>query len=125
MILQNINTIEGQIDALTKTVESAEHQDIEKLKIDLTVQKSELSRVRLELQNINSRIRTNENAMENIGKRSDELTAVTDKYRNVKALYDTASGNVTGKNKITFETYIQMTYFDRIIRRANLRFLKM
>lgn len=62
VILQNINTIEGQIDALTKTVESAEHQDIEKLKIDLTAQKSELSRVRLELQNINSRIRTNENA---------------------------------------------------------------
>ena len=125
VILQNINTIEGQIDALTKTVESAEYQDIEKLRTDLSAQKSELSRVRLELQNINSRIRTNENAMENIGKRSDELTAVTDKYRNVKALYDTASGNVTGKNKITFETYIQMTYFDRIIRRANLRFLKM
>lgn len=43
----------------------------------------------------------------------------------MKSLYDTASGNVSGKNKINLEAYIQMSYFDRIIQRANLRFLKM
>ena len=40
-------------------------------------------------------------------------------------MYDTASGQVKDRNKITFEAYIQMTYFERIIKRANLRFLKM
>ena len=43
----------------------------------------------------------------------------------VQALYDTASGNVNGKEKIMLETYIQMTYFDRIIARANTRFMVM
>ncbi len=32
---------------------------------------------------------------------------------------------MNGKHKINFETYIQMTYFDRIIRKANLRLLAM
>ena len=29
------------------------------------------------------------------------------------------------KQKVELETYIQMTYFDRILRRANLRLLTM
>ena len=43
----------------------------------------------------------------------------------MKALSNTANGNISGKEKIMLETYIQMTYFDRIIRRANLRLLEM
>ena len=43
----------------------------------------------------------------------------------VAALSDTASGKLSGKEKIMLETYIQTTYFDRIIARANLRFMKM
>lgn len=43
----------------------------------------------------------------------------------VKALSDTANGTLNGKRKVELETYIQMTYFDRILRRANLRFLTM
>ena len=43
----------------------------------------------------------------------------------MRALADTANGNLNGKRKIELETYIQMTYFDRIIRRANLRLLTM
>ncbi len=43
----------------------------------------------------------------------------------MKALSDTANGTLSGKQKIELETYIQMTYFDRIIRRANLRLLTM
>ena len=43
----------------------------------------------------------------------------------VKALSDTANGNISGKEKIMLETYIQMHYFDRIIARANTRFMVM
>ncbi len=43
----------------------------------------------------------------------------------VKALSDTAGGTLTGKRKIELETYVQMAYFDRILRRANIRFLTM
>ena len=47
------------------------------------------------------------------------------KWQMVKALHNTASGNVAGRDKIMLETYVQMAYFDRIIARANVHFMKM
>ena len=43
----------------------------------------------------------------------------------MQALSDTANGRLSGKEKIMLETYIQMTFFDRIIRRANVRLMVM
>jgi exonuclease SbcC len=45
--------------------------------------------------------------------------------QNLEALSNTASGKVNGKEKIELETYVQMAYFDRIVRRANYRLLVM
>ena len=124
-VIQDIKTLEGQIKALTDTLESAEKLELAKLEGDKTAVRDELGRIRLLMQDGNSRIRANETAMANISRKSDELLAKEKKYVSVKSLYDTASGNVSGKNKINLEAYIQMSYFDRIIQRANLRFLKM
>ncbi len=57
--------------------------------------------------------------------KQSEITEVEKTYQWMKSLSDTANGMLTGKQKIEFETYIQMTFFDRIIRRANLRLLTM
>ena len=57
--------------------------------------------------------------------RQEDIVVVEKKYMWMKALSDTANGTLSGKQKIELETYIQMTYFDRIIRRANLRLLTM
>jgi len=46
-------------------------------------------------------------------------------YVMVKSLSDTANGSVNQKQKITLETFVQTTYFDRIIKRANTHFFKM
>ena len=53
------------------------------------------------------------------------MDALERKYTWVKALSETANGNLAGKEKIMLETYIQTTYFDRILQRANLRLQKM
>lgn len=55
----------------------------------------------------------------------EDIAAVEKRYVWTRALADTANGSLTGKQKIELETYVQMTYFDRIIRRANLRLLTM
>ena len=43
----------------------------------------------------------------------------------LKSLSDTANGTVSGKEKIMLETYVQTTYFDKILTRANVRLLIM
>ena len=74
---------------------------------------------------VHSRITANKISLENINTRLAEIKKVEEKWRWMKALSNTANGNISGKEKIMLETYIQMTYFDRIISRANRRFLVM
>lgn len=74
---------------------------------------------------IHSRISANQTALDNIKVRSGDLITTEKKYSWVKALSNTANGNIAGKEKVMLETYIQMHYFDRIIARANTRLMIM
>lgn len=59
-----------------------------------------------------------------IGRRQ-EMEQAEQEYVWLKTLSDTANGTLSGKQKIELETYIQMNYFDRILRKANLRLMTM
>lgn len=72
-----------------------------------------------------SRIDSNKLLVDNISKKRDILKEYDDKYVWLKALSETANGDISGKEKITLETFVQMTYFDSIIRKANIRLLTM
>ena len=61
----------------------------------------------------------------NIQAKVGDLDALEKRYTWLKALSNTANGNISGKEKVMLETYIQMTFFDRIIRRANVRLMVM
>ena len=57
-----------------------------------------------------------------------ELTDARRKRENsslLTSLSATANGQLTGRDKVTLETYVQMTYFDRVIERANVRLTAM
>lgn len=68
---------------------------------------------------------TNRDILGKLRDKQEEILAVEKKYSWIKALSDTANGKVNGKAKMELEAYIQMAYFDRILRRANLRLLTM
>lgn len=72
-----------------------------------------------------SRIASNTQALANIQAKVGDLDALEKRYIWLKALSNTANGNISGKEKVMLETYIQMTYFDRIVARANTRFMIM
>lgn len=72
-----------------------------------------------------SRIESNKLLVDNISVKRDILKEYDDKYVWLKALSETANGDISGKEKITLETFVQMTYFDSIIRKANIRLLTM
>lgn len=72
-----------------------------------------------------SRIESNKLLVDDISEKRDILKGYDDKYVWLKTLSETANGDISGKEKITLETFVQMTYFDSIIRKANIRLLTM
>ena len=74
---------------------------------------------------VHARIAANESARKNISRKAAEMEELESKYAWIKSLSDTANGTLAGKEKIMLETYIQTTYFDRILERANIRLRKM
>ena len=78
-----------------------------------------------ELRDLHHRTETNREVLRQIEKQSAAIADVEKRWMMVGPLADTANGNLSGKEKIMLETYVQMAYFDRIIERANTRFMVM
>ncbi len=122
---RNLSALEGRLRQLKELLEQSGEIDgsvQENRKALLTERREELLRAQKVL---HARTTANRQALEHMEQRSAELQKLEEKWAFVQSLSNTANGNLAGKEKIMLETYIQMTYFDRIIRRANLRFLVM
>ena len=89
---------------------------------ELTVNKNNMAK---KLQSVIVRLSTNVLMRKRIQEKSEEVSKIEKQWKMVKALSNTANGNISGKAKIMLETYIQMNYFDRIITRANTRLMIM
>ena len=122
---EKVTALKAAIEGYKKTIEESKVTDVDGDKIRLSelkeAQQDAIDRSKV----IASRIQTNENIKKHIEKESASLSDTEARLQWLKALSDTASGKLSGKDKITLETYIQTTYFDRIIRRANIRLMTM
>ena len=101
--------------------------DLEAEKEKRAVLKEREKQLNERIENLASRMDMNNAALSNIAKKQSDMAAVEETYRSVNALAETANGNLrgSGKDKIKLETFVQMTYFDRILRRANIRLMTM
>ena len=122
---KNLLALQGQIRQLSGAVTEEDFGDLsvlEQTKLDLSVRK----RAILEHQKVlHTRMETNRRAAENLSKKVREISVLEEKQRWLNALSDTANGQINTKEKVKLETYVQMTYFDRIIDRANTRLMIM
>lgn len=120
-----LTELQGKMSQLKSQLKQAEDYRVEEEKArkeKLTWEKEILLG---QLQQVRTRISTNQTAQKNLADKSGKLDELEAKWTWVKALSNTANGNIAGKEKIMLETYIQMTFFDRIIVRANRRLLAM
>ncbi len=122
---KDIAMLRAAMDEAEKRLNESGAVDIVKEKArdaDLSLRKKELMGRR---QEIRSSLDSNRRTLAALLEKSACLDAVESNWKWVKSLSDTANGNLSGKEKIMLETYIQMTCFDRIIHRANIRFMMM
>ena len=120
-----LTAVSASVIQLKKQLEDTTAIDMDALsqkKAALTAQKAECLK---EQKAIHNRLTTNRSCGKSIRKKSTELAALEEKQKWMRALSDTANGSVKGKERIMLETYIQTTYFDRIVARANVRLMKM
>lgn len=122
---QKMTDLSGKISSLEDQLKSAPDLDLTALTTQLAACRKNQTRNEDMQNDVNIRLDTNSRVKQSISQKSQELSDLENKYTWVAALADTASGNVTGKQKIALETYIQSTYFDRVLIRANRRLLKM
>lgn len=108
---------EEQTNGASETLSSLEEKKSELEK------KNEL--LKMQLDECTVRISGNKKALRRIETSVKKTEEIKSRWSMLKSLSDTANGTISGKEKIKLETYVQSEFFDRIIRRANLRFMIM
>ena len=122
---ENLAAIGASMEQLSKHLEEAPGIDAAALtqrKNELTFRKNDLS---ANQKAVHTRITTNEAARKKISEKAKELEELEGRLTWMDALSKTANGEITGKDKVKLETYIQAMFFEQIVRRANLRLQKM
>lgn len=118
--LQSCEMLHRQLAEENVESESLEHlltrqQVLQKERDQLTERQKELF----------LKVETNQRIEQGMNGRQKEMQEVEKRYGMIRELSNTINGNLAGKDKIMLETYVQIQYFDRIIRRANTRFMVM
>lgn len=130
----DVSTALGRIEELKKNkTELAQKCDVALAEIATEILKSEkqtaeelLNTIESKKSDILSRDTLNNKAVKDIGDISEQLAKDEEEYIYIKELCDTVNGNIgSGKDKIKLETYVQMIYFERVLERANQRFIEM
>lgn len=120
-----IQEAEGRMDELQKQIregESAEAMTSAELQENQKQKKDEQLHLQAEAKEDNLIWETNSAAAGSIRKLSGEREQAARKYSMLQNLADTANGNLSGKQRIQLETYVQQQLFDRILVRSNTRF---
>ena len=119
--------LRGSLQQLSEQVKTAEGAQY-----DAGTERAEQTRLsglrqqrRAEADGVIARIETNKAQLTRIREGAAELSEKERHYAWMSELSNTANGTVAGSEKMTLETYIQTTYFDRILRRANTRLMIM
>lgn len=74
---------------------------------------------------LHARIDANERVLARMESEKEEAQRRREEARMAATLSATANGQLSGRDKVTLETFVQMTYFDRVIARANVRLREM
>ena len=122
---ERLASFESAKKEILKRIGNGKEVDLEKETERQTLLEQNLKELEEKSKNLHSRLTANKYALKSIRLKSGDLAVKEIRYASVKALSNTANGQISGKDKIMLETYIQMNYFDRIIARANTRLMIM
>ena len=122
---KNLAALKGTLEGYQKTLQGMEKVDVQAVLAAQTEADQQKAAWQAQKNEIGDRLAVNGPILENLRPQISKMEETEKRLQCVQALSDTANGRLSGKEKIMLETYIQMTFFDRIIRRANVRLMVM
>lgn len=127
-----IKDTQTQISRLESSRETLSKKLDKKYDIDLDDLKLGIENLVLKLQNLNekkasliAKFETNKECLIKYDMIFDKFKNLNKKYQDINEIYETVTGQISGKEKLQFEVFVQMHYFDEIIDRANKRLYDM
>lgn len=122
---EKVTTIKTRLEDVKKELKEKEivdvTQDIEQLEQSSQKQKE----AEKQINNKKASISFNKDTNKKLKETAIELIYKMDKMAKIEELAKIANGTANRKTKITFEQYVQATYFDMVISEANKRLLSM
>ncbi len=116
---------QGQIGTLQKRLGEGQDVDLAALAAQMDALREEQRELEDNAQALHTRLDRNRDTLASLRRSGQALADRERRLQWLDALSRTANGTLAGREKIMLETYVQMTCFDRILKRANLRFLVM
>ena len=120
-----LTALRGRIEATQAALDAQEPIDFDAAGAELTQVSAELAALRQTGNDASGRISVNRQVRSGLQRTSGELQALEARMRWLEPLAKTANGSLSGKERLMLETFVQTTYFDRIIACANTRLLRM
>lgn len=122
---QQQGELAARAGALEEQLSGAQEEDLDHLLILSREQQEKAQANQQEREALLARHDGNRRAQEALLSLEAKRKALEKTWAWLRALSSTANGTVPGKEKVMLETYVQMTWFDRTLARANVRLMAM
>lgn len=109
------------VETLEKETEGREKADIPALQEELEKVSERLAQAQQAFRGIYRRRENNRAALAALSEKAPLFEKAARRHAMLLRLSQTASGTLTGKKRLSFETYVQAAYFEEVIREANRR----
>ncbi|MCR5516927.1 MAG: SMC family ATPase [Lachnospira sp.] len=116
-----VKLVKTQLETVKKDCEGKTRVDVSSLMEALNKLRAELDKIKEDITIANNEIANNNSTKAAINKsfkKSEDLSKKASRY---KRLDDLLSGQVAGSNKLSFETFVQLEGFEKILHAANKR----
>ena len=116
-----VTTLQERIEGFNTILKDTGEIDYEKAEADFIKAEEQNKTVNEKYTILSARLQNNSGILNSIKKTAKQIEKYEKQLQWVKSVSDTANGKVNGTAKIDFETYVQMTFFDRILAYGNQR----
>ena len=117
--------LNGQIEQAEALLKDGEETDLPAVQEEKSELENKQKAVGERRKETAVRLNENEGVIRDVRAASAALGELDRKWQWMSTLSDTANGRLKEGDKLMFETWIQMAFFDRILRRANIHLMQM